>query len=85
MSGIAEFERLLEAVGFEAVTAEDYNDTIAVPTFRSMLEHVRTNPEKTEAVVGEEMFELFEHGLPQGVQAHEDRILSYGVFTARKP
>ena len=81
----AEFERTLEGVGFESVTAEDYNDSVAVPTFRRMLEHVRANPEETEAIVGEELFELFEHGLPLGVEAHENRTLSYGIFTARKP
>ena len=84
-SSYAEFERMLEDIGFESVTAEDYNDSVAIPTFRRMLEHVRANPEETVAVVGEEMFDLFEHGLPLGVKAHENRILSYGIFTARKP
>ena len=84
-SSYAEFEKMLQDIGFEGVTTEDYNNTVAVPTFRRMLEHVRANPEETKAVVGEEMFELFEHGLPLGVDAHENRVLTYGVFTARKP
>jgi hypothetical protein len=76
---------MLEDVGFEAATAEDYNDTVAIPTFRRMLEHVRTNLEEIEAVAGEKMLDLFEHGLPLGVEAHEHRIPTYGIFTARKP
>ncbi|MFP8957992.1 methyltransferase domain-containing protein [Natrialbaceae archaeon A-CW3] len=84
-SSYAEFEEMLEDIGFEGVTAEDYNDTVALPTFRRILEHVRTKPEETEAVLGEEMFDVFEHGLPLGVESHENRVLTYGIFTARKP
>ena len=81
----AELERMLAEAGFTAVTWEDHNDTVAVPSFQRMLDLALARPEETKAVVGEDTYELFADLVPDGIAAHRDRALSYGVFTARTP
>jgi len=85
ISSYDEFEKMLKEIGFPRITAEDYNDTVAVPTFEKILEHVREKPDETKSIVGDEMYDIFLDVLPKGIEAHKNRILSYGIFTAQKP
>lgn len=79
----AELTRILDDAGFTAVTWEDHNATVAIPSFQRMLDDVLARPDQTKAVVGEDTHALFVDLVPDGVAAHRDRALSYGVFTAR--
>ena len=79
----AELGRMLEEAGFADVAWEDHNDTVAVPSFQRMLDDAIAHPDETKAVVGEDTYELFANLVPDGIAAHREGVLSYGVFTAR--
>jgi len=78
-----ELEGMLEGAGFTDVAWEDHNDTVAVPSFQRMLDEALARPDETKAVVGEDAYELFANLVPDGITAHREGVLSYGVFTAR--
>lgn len=79
----AELEGMLEDAGFTDGAWEDHNDTVAVPSFQRMLDDALAHPDETKAVVGEDTYELFANLVPDGIAAHREGVLSYGVFTAR--
>jgi cyclopropane fatty-acyl-phospholipid synthase-like methyltransferase len=83
-SGFADFNQLLNDIGFEVLSAEDYNETVAIPTFQKMLKYTRENPVETKDVVGDEMYQIIEQSVPAGINAHKNRVLTYGIIEARK-
>ena len=80
---IPDLERMLADAGFTELVWTDYNDSVAIPSFQRMLDDTLADPARTKAVVGEDIYELFTDLVPEGIAAHRERRLSYGVLTAR--
>lgn len=83
-SSFTEFEEMLSDSGFEVLSAEDYNETVAIPTFKKILDIAKENPEKVKEVAGEDMYQVTTESVPSGIEAHKNRVLTYSIFEARK-
>ncbi len=79
-----EFKEMLGDIGFEVLSEEDYNETVALPTFQKILNIAKENPEKVKEVAGEDMYQVTTESVPSGIEAHKNRVLTYGIFEARK-
>lgn len=47
-SSFAKFEEMLGNIGFEVLSAEDFNETVAILTFLKILNIAQENPEKVK-------------------------------------